>query len=205
MADKLSIYREALRLLGQQRIASLDEPHPSRFTLDDIWDSAVAYLLSQGLWNFAIRSVELSEAEDIEPLFGYDYAFTRPDDWVRTASICNEPTFLTPFEDYEDEGGMWYASVKPLYIRYVSNDTDYGLDIGSWREPFYKTLAAYLAFESNLVIANDKGNRNDLFNLYEKRLKHAKALDAVDERVKRPRPGRLTRSRFNTLTSRRQY
>jgi hypothetical protein len=52
-------------------------------------------MLAKGMWNFAIRSVELHEDEDVEPLFGYQYAFSKPDDWVRTVSINNEATFQT--------------------------------------------------------------------------------------------------------------
>jgi hypothetical protein len=32
---------------------------------------------------------------------------------------------------FNDEGGIWYADVDPLYARYVSNDTTYGYDLGA--------------------------------------------------------------------------
>ena len=197
MADRLAIYRGALRLLGNAAgLSSLTETNPTRFRLDEAWEPAVNYLLAKGLWNFAMRSVELSNDEDVEPLFGRLYAFSKPDDWVRTAAISQDGSFREGYEEYEDETGWWYADIDPLYVRYVSNDEEYGWNVGSWRQPFAKTIEAYLAYESGLAISSDKGNRNDLYSVFTKLLKEAKTLDAVDERVQKSPVGRLVRARL---------
>lgn len=202
MADRLTIYRGALALLGQERLSSLTEAHPARYALDDAWQSTGDYLLEQGLWNFAMRSVELAYDEDVSPLFGYDYAFSKPSDWVRTAELSELATFVPPLADYMDEPSYWYANPTKLYLRYVSNDDAYGWNVGSWRQAFAKTFEAYLAFESGLPISNDRGNRNDLFGLYEKRLSKARVLDAVDEKVRYKPEGRLVRARRTRVVSR---
>jgi hypothetical protein len=196
MADRLSIYKGAARLLGEQRIVSLTEETPTRHAFDDAWQTTGNYLLARGLWNFAIRTVELSQDEDTEPLFGYQYAFSKPDDWVRTVSISDDGTFSEGLREYEDEANYWYADCDPLYVRYVSDDEDYGWNVGEWREPFAKAFEARLAFECGLPVSGDKSNRNDMEALAEKRLKEAKTLDAVDERVRVSPPGRLVRSRM---------
>jgi hypothetical protein len=153
------------------------------------------YLLARGLWNFAIRTVELSQDDDVEPLFGFDYAYSKPDDWVRTAAISSDGTFGFPFNDFEDEQNYWYSSIDPLYVRYVSDDDEYGWNVGEWRQPFAKAFEARLAFECGLPISGDKSNRNDMEMLAERRLREAKNLDAVDERTQVRPPGRLVRSR----------
>jgi hypothetical protein len=197
MADRLAIYRGALRLLGNAAgLSSLTEVNPARYRLDEAWQPAVDYLLAKGLWNFAIRSVELSNDEDVEPLFGRQYAFSKPEDWVRTASMSSDGTFSTSYEQYEDEGDYWYADTDPLYVKYVSNDSSYGWNIGAWRQPFSKALEAYLAYECGLPISADKGNRNDMNTLFRSLLKEAKTLDAVDERVQYSPTGRLVRARL---------
>ncbi|MDX0180848.1 hypothetical protein GOC16_08280 [Sinorhizobium meliloti] len=195
MADRLAIYRGALRLLGPSELDSLTESIPEKLKLDGAWETSVDYLLSQGLWNFSMRTVELAYDEDVEPLFGFSYAFSKPDDWVRTASISGTADFREGVREYEDETSYWHTSFERIYVRYVSDDDAYGWNIGAWRAPFAKALEAYLAFECGLPIAADRGNRNDLYSLYEQRLAHAKALDAVDERVREKPPGRWTRSR----------
>lgn len=197
MADRLAIYRSALRYLGNAAgLSSLTEASPTRYALDDVWRQAGDYLLAKGMWNFAIRSVELLEDEDVEPLFGFQYAFSKPDDWVRTVSISDEATFSGEFLDYSDETGYWYADPDTLYVRYVSNDDAYGWNVGAWREPFAQAFACYLAFQCALPLSSDKGNRNDLFNLFKGLLTEAKTLDAVDERVACSPPGRLVKSRL---------
>lgn len=197
MADKLRIYKGALRLLGPHELATLTDDRPERYQLDDAWDDAVEHLLNQGLWNFAIRAVQLSADDDVAPLFGWDYGFSQPDDYIRTVGISDEPTFRNGFENYEVEAGKWFANIDTLYLRYVSNDAQYGLNIGAWTQAFAKCLEAYLAFETGLPMSGDRGNRNDLFSLYEKRLTRAKTLDAFDESVKYSPQGRFVRARFS--------
>lgn len=199
MADRLAIYRGALRLLGNAAgLSSLTETNPTRFRLDEAWEPAVDYMLAKGLWNFAMRSVELSNDEDVEPLFGRLYAFSKPTDWIRTAALSQDGTFREGYEEYEDETGYWYADIDPIYVRYVSDDDEYGWNVGAWRQPFAKALEAYLAYECGLPISSDKGNRNDLNSLFHSLLKEAKTLDAVDERVQRSPVGRLVRSRLTS-------
>jgi hypothetical protein len=197
MASKLGIYKAALRYLGNAAgVASLTEASPARYALDDAWQESGEYMLAKGLWNFAIRASEFQHDEDVEPLFGYQYAFSKPDDWVRTVSISSDPAFQVGFEDYNDETDYWYANVDPIYVRYVSNDDDYGWNIGKWRQPFAQAFAAYLAFQCVLPISSDKGSRNDLFNLSKALLTEAKTLDAVDDKVDYSPSGRLVSSRL---------
>lgn len=201
MADRLEIYRGALRLLGDAHgLADLNEEGPARQALDSAWQSSVDYLLAKGLWNFAIRAVELTEDEDFEPLFGYEYTFSKPPDWIRTVAIGADYSALDGgYENYADEAGFWYTDLNPLYVRYVSNDPAYGWNIAAWRQPFAKALAAHLAFESGLPISSDRGNRSDMFTLFSRLLKEAKTLDAVDERVRKAPVGRLVRSRASYM------
>jgi len=197
MADRLTIYRDALRLLGNAAsLGSLTEVNPSRSALDDAWRSAGDYLLEKGLWNFAIRTIEIQPDEDLEPRFGYDYAYSKPDDWVRTVSISQTADFAQGLADYADETDYWHTSITPVYLRYVSDDDAYGWNVGRWRQSFAKALAAYLAYQCGLPISADRGNRNDLYNLFRTLLKEAKTLDAVDEKVQQRPAGRLVRARL---------
>lgn len=198
MPSRLDIYNGALRLLGEARLESLDEVGSARERLDDAWVPSVNMMLEKGMWNFAIRTIELPYDIDVEPLFGYKYAFSKPDDYVRTVNIAQEPTFAEGYEHYEDETRHWHADIDPLYIRYVSSDPAYGWNIGAWRQAFCTALEALLAFNTGLPISGDRGNRNDMFQLFKTSLADAKTLDAVDERVKHKPMGRLVRSRLQS-------
>jgi len=204
MASKLDIYKGAARLLGHAAgISSLTETSQMRSTFDDIWTPAIGFLLTEGMWNFAIRSVELSADEDTDPAFGWTYAFSRPTDWIRTVSISDIGTFDSGFESFVDENNFWYADATPLYIRYVSNDASYGLNIALWPQTFAKAAEAYIAYEAAMTVAGAASSlRTDMFNLYRNALKKAKIKDAVDDSVKKQPAGRLVRSRFSTRNSR---
>lgn len=197
MTTKILLYQGALRLLGPHQLLSLSENIPARLRLDEAYDSVVEYCLKRGLWNFAIRSVELEEDEDSEPLFGWQHVFSHPTDMLRLANISDTGT-LTPFEQFENENGYFYADANPLYLRYVSNDASYGLNLGAWPEDFCEVVKARLAFEVALAITGDRGLRQDALGLFEKSLATAKSLDAIDERVKVKPEGRLVRSRFQS-------
>ena len=186
-----------MNLLGAGDLADLSEDIASKRAIDAVWQETGDFVLRRGMWNFAIRAVEIGHDEDVQALFGYSNAFLKPDDWVNTVSLGSDPTFMTEFEAFKDEGGYWHADADPLYVRYVSSDPQYGWNVGRWTADFAQAVAAYLAFMSNLPISSDRGNRNDMFQLYEKRLAEAKIRDAVDEPVQRRKPGRLVTSRFS--------
>ena len=106
---------------------------------------AVEYMLAQGLWNHAARTVSVESETAVEPAFGYNYAFEKPADFVRLVAIGGSGTLYPTLNDYLDEGGYWHANVDPLYVQYVSNDASYGLDQARWPITFKKALEAYLA------------------------------------------------------------
>lgn len=198
MADKLRIYQGAARLLGYTAgVASLTENNVLRYKLDEAWDDAVEMVLSQGFWNFAIREAEIDKEVGYDPDWGYDYQFTKPTDWVRTVAISDNGDFQGGFEQYLDQTDYWYAGIDPLYVRYVSNDASYGTNVTKWDQPFAKCMEAYLAFECSLGVAGGSRQlQSDTYSLYKARLKDAKTLDAIDERVKYRPAGRLVRSRL---------
>ena len=58
MATKLTLFREAIRLLGERKLDSLTESFEPRRVMDDIYDGGgVRSCLEMGQWKFATRSV----------------------------------------------------------------------------------------------------------------------------------------------------
>lgn len=185
-ATRLSLYGVATRFIGERPPASLTENSEARAALDEVWTAgsgAVRYLLECGLWNFAMRAVEIDAATDVTPSFGWQEAFAIPTDYVRLSQISADETFTTPLNDYEIEGSYIYADVDPLYMRYVSDDEAFGSDLGKWPESFALYAGYWLGFQIAPRIKSDL----DLERL-EKRLnramRDAKAKDAVNERTR---------------------
>lgn len=194
----LSLYNGALRIIKQRRLTTATDDIEARWLLDEEFEEAKAWCLEQGLWNFASRMVELEASEDEEPLFGLNYAFTKPSDYVRLVKISASPYLWPTLEDlqYTDEGDYWYSSVNPLYVQYVSNDDAYGESLGLWPQTYTLLVQHELAFR----IAPHLGSfsANELVEYERKRdkaLKDARSKDAMNQGAQRPPPGRLTQSR----------
>lgn len=195
MASKLSLYNGALSHLNTVRLARIDEPRFERYELDAVYDKAVAEALEKGNWKFAKRSARLDYDPDIEPEFGYQYAFAFPADYVRLMNICSDEYFRVEVEEYTQEQRYWYCDYQTIYVQWVSNDPDYGMDLGEWPPSFNAFAEATLALKSAIPIAKDRGTRNELFTIQNTLLATAKRFDAIGEPVKGKPAGRLVRSR----------
>lgn len=174
--------------------ATWDETDLRRL-LDECYDDAVAYLLEQGLWNFAGRSLSLEPSTDVEPEFGYTYAYDRPDDFVRLMKISDNGTLYPPLEDYLMEGSYINANTSLLYMQYVSDDASYGLDKSRWPQTFKRALEAYLAVEIGPAAGMGASGMKMLRDHFGTMLRDARSKDAMNQSVERPPPGRLVRAR----------
>lgn len=200
---KLRIYNGALRRIGSRKLAALTDAVESRRALDDAWGSAdnvVKWALERGEWNFAIRSAEVDYNPSITPGFGFARAFDKPTDFRRLASLCSDPYLRIPLTNhqYMDEAGYWFTDFDVLYIRYVSDDTDYGLNGAGWPEVFIELLEMKLAYEIVERITNSKSLGDRVARDFMKALKDAKSHDAMNEGVKFPPEGSWVRARRST-------
>ncbi|SDH08458.1 hypothetical protein [Pelagibacterium luteolum] len=201
--DRLRQYNGALQMLGQTRIANLSVNEKSRRELDAAWDEANEYMLSKGLWNFAIRSSEMAFDDDVEPVSGYRYAIKIPDDFVRIVTLSATGFADQEMERYQNENGYWFCDYSEAFLRYVSYDAEYGMDLGKWPPAFALAHQAYLAFKSGLPVTGDKGTRNDVWGLHKRLLSEAKVSDAIEQPVARRPAGRWARARYGRHGSQR--
>lgn len=144
MTTKITVYNDALLLLGERKTTLTEQREPRR-VLDDLWDTVVAYCLERKFWNFSYRSVAIDASTSVVPEFGFLYAFPVPDDRIRTRLISSTPTFDPPLLQFREEAGYWFTNVTPLYVQFNSRDTLYGLNIGAWPASFADYVAHRLA------------------------------------------------------------
>jgi len=198
VTTQLSLYNGALLELGERRIATLADETESRRALDDAWESGAVkdYLLSQGFWNFAMRSVELTYDPSVTPSFGYEYGFSKPADWIRTAALSLDESFAAPLNEYSDEQGYWFCDHDTIYVRYVSNDTDYGYDMSLWSPNFVRWVHAYLAYRIALRVTGSRDIRNEMFKMQDRLLVEARSRDAMNEAAGKIPTGSWVRARW---------
>jgi hypothetical protein len=158
----------------------LTEDREPRRVIDSLWDDAVQFCLAQGLWDHGGRSIEANSVPSVEPTFGFLYAFTKPDDWVRTNGVFASGDEGSPLVDYVDEAGYWYANIAPIYVRYVSNDATYGYNIGKWPATFAAYVRAHIAAEICQSLTESKASVEGLRALEHRRKGEAKGIDAMN-------------------------
>lgn len=179
MTDRLSIYNAALRLLGERRLAGLTEDREPRYLLDDVWDrDGIRRCLEAAEWGFATRAQSLISSPSYGPAFGYEFAFEKPPDFVRLVAISSTPG-APPFRDYEDQGGLLFASVDPIYVRYVSDDNAFGRDYSLWTEQFFDFVAAYFAHEIVATLTASESKIERVERAMAKAELNAASLDAM--------------------------
>lgn len=204
MASKLSIYSGALRALGERRLSSLTEDRASRRELDDAYDDVIANCLEAGYWNFAMRTVELEPSTDAEPQFGFNYAYEKPEDWVRTYRIAASERFDPPLKDFDDEGAYWFADVDPLYVRYVSNDAD-ATNPTAWPRSFVAFVELSLAKAICLNITGSGTSKEEIVRELKKAKADAVAKDAMNQSSESPPAGTWVTSRDGGIIRRSRW
>jgi hypothetical protein len=202
MATKLGLYNGALFLLKATRLDTVSDAREERYTLDEVYDSVLGYCLEQGNWKFATRTVAIEHSEDLEPSFGYSYAFERDTDFVRLIAISASGNFFPPLEDFADEASAWHANCDPLYASYVSDGASYGADLSLWPRTYERAVEHELAVRIAPHITTMGGDGMDrLIRDSTRAMANAKMKDARAGPIKRPPPGRLVQSRMNVLDS----
>lgn len=201
-ATKLSLVNGALRLLKTRKLTASELAtngrEPAR-AANDAWDADfVRGCLEQGNWRFAIRSRQIVADPGIDPQFddgGYRYAFQKDTDWLRTAGVFVDADMQMPYHEYHDEAGYLFANVDTLYVRYVSDDADFGGDMSRWPRSFQEYVEAKLA--SEIAGPMTQGGQ-DTRDLADARLKDAQAKDVINEPTRRPQPSSWVRARFGS-------
>ena len=197
---KLDIYNDALRILGERRLATLSEDRKPRHVLDDIWGASnktVDRALEAADWNFASRTVKGSYSASIEPDFGWRRAFEKPTDCIRMTTISGDEFLRVPMthQEYSDQNGYWLCDLDEIYVRFVSNLDDYGMNGGIWPQSFRDLVAAQMAEWANRDLTNSSELQGFAMAAQERALSHAKSRDSQDEGTKFPPAGSWVSSR----------
>ena len=199
MSDRLTMYNDALLMAGERSLGSLTEVAESRRLLDQVWNSGgVKKCLEEGQWKFAMRTVQLDFDPALTPSFGYRRAFDKPTDWIVTSSLASDAYFSSPLLGYFDEAQYWYADVDKIYVRYVSDDVGYGLNINKWPGSFQEFVSAHFASRVTWKLTGSKEKLATVNDNRKELKKIALNKDAMAEPTRFPPPGSWVKSRLRT-------
>lgn len=197
MASKLSVYNDALEVLGERKIAALTENRAPRRRLDSVWDGGgVKHCLEQGFWNFAMADEQVTHSPSVTPAYGFQFAFDKPTAWRRTFMVSADETYSLQLLEFEDQGSYWWANCDPLYVRYVSSDDAYGMDLSLWTEKFSRYVSHYFAWRICKSTTGSNEDKDRIAKEANKLLIDARATDAMNETTRFPERGTWSTSRL---------
>lgn len=199
--DQLGIYNGALLILKENPLAVGETRNP-RPKLDDIWGDGpsgrggIKACLEAGGWTFAKRSVRLDADPGITPQFGYLNGFQLPPDYVRKIRLSSDEFHQYALNRFEQNAGFIFAPITPIYLEYVSNDEDYGGNMGLWPESFIEYVKSYFAFKLCGRLTGSKTDPDKVEKEMDRCLTDALGKEAIERPTEYPRLGTWARSRM---------
>ena len=145
MATRLGLWNAALVECAETPLSDTGEPGKAGATLATVYNDVLAECLARGSWNFATKTIEAANDTGITPEFGYSKVFAKPSDWLRTWAVSEDENFSVPLTTFYDDVNYWSANSSPIYVRYTSNDTGFGLNLTGWPIAFTRYVVLELA------------------------------------------------------------
>ncbi len=179
-ASVLGTYNKALRHLEERPLLSLTEKREPRYLLDAEWSDAVATVLQSGYWKFGMRMVLANPDTTSSLNFGRKYSYLKPSDWVRTYQVSPDDRFYRLDREYIDGNGSWFSDLPYFYVRYVSNDPNFGMNMSLWGQAFTEYLGGYLAWCICPRIKQALDKKQDIEKTLKRLKAEAMAIDAMD-------------------------
>lgn len=114
MATAVSICSNALLMLGDKPINSLEEASDRARLAANLWPDLRDFVLRSHPWNCAIKRVTLNP-QAAAPDFDYGYSFLLPGDWLRTLQVGR----VGERPEYRIEGRTILMHENTCRLRYV--------------------------------------------------------------------------------------
>ena len=181
MASKMDIINLALANLSREPIQSLSEPNPEAFQLRVHWETALASVLRDHPWGFAMRRRPLAALA--ESSIGFAYAYAYPEDCIQARRIMPSRVVgpwrgrtAFPFEVGRSLDGRHKAiltEVPDAALEYTTRQ----VPCEEFDPQFVGALAWRLAAEISLALHADPQLHQAALTTYSAQLQQAKALD----------------------------
>lgn len=154
--NRLTIYNQALHLIGERLLLSEYENAYTRTVLDEAWKlDPASHCLELVKPRFAVATAKLSSPV-VSAAHSLDQVYTLPTDYLTLVELYADEDLQTRVDRYLIEGRTVATEVATnLYARYVSSTLNYAM----WTPGFAQLVGAYLATKIATRIAPDKKER----------------------------------------------
>lgn len=177
---------------------SFDDPSKEARVVSAKFQGVLDEVMSTNLWN-CNREITLLNYTEVEELFGWEYAYTIPNDclYVRAVVPLSDITQITPetirrfteysmnqvtSELYMKKGQIIFANDPYLLLVYSKTIKD----CSSLPSYIAKAVSKCLAAEIAYPLTQDRQIRADQYSFYDAALRTARAANAREENVYTP-------------------
>lgn len=192
--DETDIANAALRMVAGDAITSLAGADKNAIIANDLYSIVRDELLRSHTWRFATKLSKLARLATA-PVFGHDYAYALPSDWLRTIRVSDNDAGVGATHYQEAEiagGGALMSSAEALYLEYV-----YTLaDTNRMSAGFVKALSTALARDMAVGVANSNTLYENLSVQAATDLRRAKSTDSLGSPLQQRPQGSWITERF---------
>lgn len=171
--NETDLFNLALGYLGVNPITLWTEDTKYANALRRFWKTARLGVLRRHHWKSATTRAALSQTSGT-PLYGFDYAFLLPDDFVLLSRIEDDEW---PDINWRREGETILCDVSPCNIRYVYDNGQ----VDHWDSLLFDAVATFLAHQSAFLITGSNTQAKSLFDLASVKISDAQAIDAMEQ------------------------
>jgi hypothetical protein len=169
----------ALSKIGQGTINSLSEAIPEAEICNLFYENVKNSLLRQYPWNFASKSLLLTETEKEVPAWNYTYIYPSNILHVRSVFDVNEPIIEIP-NDFEivTESSVKYicCNIYQAYAKCTYKVTDPTL----FDPLFVEALSCKLALEISMSLTNNTSRTSEVMSKYKEALGNAMLARSIE-------------------------
>lgn len=178
MASIVDICNGALNQLGASTILSLTEDSKNARLCNARYTQVRDSVFRSHPWNCLQKRVQLA-ADTETPAWGFTKQYTLPADCLRVLTILDQDS------DYKIEGRKILtdnSSMKILYVARIEDPNEYD-------ELLRETLSAALAADIAYGITSSNPLTQNMYNLFQDKLKEARFVDATEGQNTNPEKG----------------
>ena len=171
MASEVDIINSAMNMIGASNIIARDEDSKAARVSNQRYDSIRDAVLRAHPWNCAVTRRSLAPDSE-SPAFDWDYQFTLPAD-----PYCLRVLRLDYLDiEFRVEGRKIVSNESSINLIYIARVTD----PNEYDTLLQESIAARLAADVSFTLSQSTSLPQNMFNLYESKLKEARFVDATE-------------------------
>lgn len=171
MASEVDIINSAMNMIGASNIIARDEDSKAARVANQRYDSIRDAVLRAHPWNCAVTRRSLAPDSET-PAFDWDYQFTLPAD-----PYCLRVLRLDYLDiEFRVEGRKIVSNESSINLIYIARVTD----PNEYDTLLQESIAARLAADVSFTLSQSTSLTQNMFNLYESKLKEARFVDATE-------------------------